>query len=333
MGGAGHESKGGHREIVIYETLFIKKGYTLIMSKKFPSLENPESNKLAYTYLLDSSGKAITALSAIVSIAYALGFIITNFHLLTKYGIYDFELLKARYILTGSFFLVLTYVVYVMSIGISGVMDKAEKKIHKILIGLIGTIFFAGFIGTIIKGITSWVIGNYSDIGIVSTFIRIWSLIAIFATIVIINFIKGGGWRKESINIPIPFSIFTSTLLIAGAYSQLVYPVLPIALGGGDPMPVQLLIENEKSILIRTVIPFVDETKTGKVYLIDQSSTSYFILIPFSNGIQGQAVELRKDYVISVIHLTKTNLPFLRINEDLNLITPTPYQTISPLSP
>lgn len=63
------------------------------------------------------------------------------------------------------------------------------------------------------------------------------------------------------------------------------------------------------------------------VYLIDQSSSSYFVLVPFSDKIHGQAVEIRKDYIVSVIHLTKASVPLLRINATINSASPTSVPT------
>ncbi|MEJ5241890.1 MAG: hypothetical protein WHS87_11895 [Anaerolineales bacterium] len=297
------------------------------MSKKDNPLVAQPSEQYPYEQLLDYGGKVVAMLSAGVSLAYAMGFVITNIHLLTKYGIYDFELIKTRYILTGFFFIILTYITFVISLGILKTTDEVEKKTSKIIVGFLGAVFFAGFIGTFIKGVISWVVGSYSELGIVSTFIRIWSLLAIISIIAIITFVRSGGWNKQGINIPIPFSIFTSALLLAGAYSQLVYPVLPIALGGGDPVPVQLIVEDEKVKFVSAAIPFADNRKTEMVYLIDQSSSSYFVLVPFSDKIHGQAVEIRKDYIVSVIHLTKASVPLLRINATINSASPTSVPT------
>jgi hypothetical protein len=304
------------------------------MSKKDNYLETQSVEQYPYSQLLDYSGKVIAMLSAVVSAAYATGFVITNIHLLTKYGIYDFELIKTRYILTGFFFLILTYIIIVFSFAVLKIAESAKKTVSKIMLGAIATLALASFVGGSIKGITMWLFGNYSEIAIVSTFIRIWSLLAIVATIVVIIFIRRGGWKKQGINIPIPYSVFTSTLLIAGAYSQLVYPVMPIALGGGDPVPVQLVVEEENVRFLRAALPFADYTKTEMVYLIDQGSLSYFVLVPFSDGIHGQAVEIRKDYIVSVIHLTKASVPLLRFNATINItsatVTPDAESTSSP---
>jgi hypothetical protein len=155
--------------------------------------------------------------------------------------------------------------------------EATDNKIAKVVYGLLGTIFFALFMGTFIKGITSWVVKSYSELAGISISIRNWSLLAIPAILAIVLFVRGGGWKKHGINIAVPYSIFTSALVVAGGYSQLVYPVLPIALGGGNPVPIQLLVEDEKAKLISTIIPFADEVTTETVYLIDQSSyhTSY----------------------------------------------------------
>jgi hypothetical protein len=298
------------------------------MSKRANITETQTSEKYPYEQLFDFGGRIIAVLSAVVSVAYAIGFVITNIHLLTKYGIYDFEIVKTRYILTGFFFLILIYIIFVISLGILKVTEVASKISYKILIGVLVSIFFAGFVGTFMKSITAWVMGSYSELGILSTFIRIWSLLAIFAIIAVVIFVRGGGWKKQGINIPVPYSIFTSVFLLVGAYSQLVYPVLPIALGGGDPVPVQLVVEDKSVKFVSAAIPFSDDIKTEIVYLIDQSSSSYFVLVPFSDKIHGQAVEIRKDQVVSVIHITTASVPLLRVNAMITTVTPTGVPTI-----
>ncbi|MEA3351300.1 MAG: hypothetical protein U9Q82_11805 [Chloroflexota bacterium] len=236
--------------------------------------------------------------------------------------------------MTGFFFLILTYIIFVISLVILKITESRSKKIAKIIIGVFSTIFFASFVGTFIKGVTSWVVESYSEMGIISTFIRIWSLLTIVAMIVIILFIRKGGWKERGINIPIPYSIFTSALLIAGAYSHLVYPVLPIALGGGNPVPVQLIVENEEVQLIRKAMPFADDVVTEEVFLIDQDSSTYFLLVPLSDGVHGKPIEIRKDYVAGIIHLTEANIPLLRIilpgNTSKSTITPTMQLTPTP---
>ena len=279
------------------------------MLKKDNVLENKNAEQYPYVQLLDYGSKVITMLSALVGLAYAIGFVTTNMHLLTKYGIYDFEIIKTRYILTGFFFLILTYVAYVAGMGVLKATDRSSKTVAKILIGIVSTVLFAMSIGSIIKGVIGWVVQSYSELATIATFIRIWSLLAISAVVATVHFIRAGGWKQHGINISVPYSIFTSTLVVVGAYSQLVYPVLPIALGGGSPVPIQMIIEDDKAKLIGAAIPFVDEATTEKIYLIDQSSSSYFVLIHSSDGIHRHAVEIRKDYVVSVVHLMETIIP------------------------
>ena len=232
--------------------------------------------------------------------------------------------------MTGFFFLILTYIIFVISLVILKITETRSKKIAKIIIGIFSIIIFASFIGTFIKGITSWVVASYSEMGIISTFIRIWSFLTIVVIIAIILFIRKGGWKESGINIPIPYSIFTSALLIAGAYSQLVYPVLPIALGGGNPVPVQLIVENEEVKLIREVMPFADDVVTEEVFLIDQDSSTYFLLVPLSDGVHGKPIEIRKDYVAGIIHLTEANIPLLKIILPNNTSTITPTMQLTP---
>lgn len=303
-----------------------------MISKKVSSLETQPSEQYSYGQILDYGGKVITLLPAVIGIAYAIGFIIVNIHLLTKYGIYGFELIKTRYILTGFFFLIFTYIIFVISLVIIKKIEIYKNKIIKFFLGIILTIGSACFIGFIIKGITTWIIKSYVELAVLSIFIRIWSLLAITATIAIVIFIRGGGWKKHGINIPIPYSIFTSTLVIVVTYSQLVYPVLPIALGGGNPVPIRLVVESEKAKQVRSFIPFTDDVTTEKVYMIDQSSSSYFLFISSSNGLQGQAIEIRKDYIAGIVHLTEANMTLLN-TDVLKNQTKTPDEATPQISP
>ena len=53
---------------------------------------------------IETGNNLIKLISGLVGLTYMLGFFITNVNLLTRYGIYDFAILKARYIYIGIFF-------------------------------------------------------------------------------------------------------------------------------------------------------------------------------------------------------------------------------------
>ncbi|NPA72628.1 MAG: hypothetical protein GXO35_07350 [Gammaproteobacteria bacterium] len=255
-----------------------------------------------------------STLGIVIGLAYVAGFLITNIYLNTKYGIYDFSLVKARYIYAGVIFLLLCLMALFDSFVI---LKKINFEGKKTLQSKLGALLSIGFMymtvssisGLAVKGLL--VAAEGGRIEAMREFpITFWFWLAIPLVTLHIWYLKRGGPR--SIGIPLPFSssVITSVIVLASLYSVLFYQFLPISLGGGMPSPVKIVVSEDSKNLVQQIVPFEDQNISSIVYLIDQSDRFYFLLVKDSKTNKAHPVEIDKSLVIGIVHPMDTAIPF-----------------------
>ena len=87
--------------------------------------------------------------------------------------------------------------------------------------------------------------------------------------------IRRGVWTDLGLPIPLPYTVFTGVLALSALYGVLVYPILPVAAGGSLPIPVKLVMDNDKIPIIEQLLPieFGTISTTGKIYLTNGASS------------------------------------------------------------
>jgi MFS family permease len=287
--------------------------------------------KQTTNFFIENWKDLIGSLSGFVAIIYSIGFLITNIFLLSTYEIYDFSLIKARYIYVGAIFSMFLFISFWLAFFIYNnrrkiLPEKAQNNLPIVFIYVVVMSIFLGMsVGSFIKSLII-LLASFDRSGVAFTAIqmRIWMVIAIWACCFVIWLLKSD-FLKSKYAFPIPYSLFTAILIVGIFYARWVYPFMPFALGGGTPIAVKFIIENEKMDSLSQSIPFESNNITDTLYLIDQSELSYFVLVP-SESEKGTVypVEIKKDLILSIVHQKNVISPFLGSTEMTIKATPSP---------
>ncbi len=251
----------------------------------------------------------LAAIPMVFGLIYALGFFITNLFLLTKFNIYNFEIFKARYIYVGAIFSILLYVMYIFSIFAIEAPGKTKNKIGKTITFIVITFIGGTLPAFALQSMLMFMSVNFKIAATVFTMSQRWGLMTITLLMGAIFLLYKGEGSKAKLPYPIPYGIFTGLIFASILYGLLVYPILPISLGGGFPIPIQLIIKPDNTALVSQFIPEANFV-TDKIYLIDQSQTSYFVLV---NNEQDQEylrpIELDKSLFAGTVHIVDKDSP------------------------
>ena len=273
--------------------------------------------------------------AGVTGISYALGFLITNIHLNAKYGIYDFTLIKARYIYTGFTFLLLCLMAVIGSFLLLQIADL-EAKSFRSYVAKIGRLLFTWLMTSSIfslslKGLLAIV--ESGRLEAMREFpITFWFWLAIPSFAFQIWFVRRGGPKSFDIPMPISSSVFTSVVFLAAIYGLFHYQLLPFSLGGGMPIPIQMVADEGKIRLLQQLIPIENENVTEIVYLVEQSDTSYFVLVGSANSDSFvRPVEVSKSLIIGIMHPLDVPLPTITHDRILNPnVHMTPAVSVTP---
>jgi hypothetical protein len=235
----------------------------------------------SYVSSISSLGNVLVALSAL---SYTLGFIVVNAYLATKYSIYNFEILNARYIYSGAAFLLLCALAY---FGASFIFSRMEKihgrsllqKIFHFIVwfGIAHGAYTAVFISILVVALNrepDAFLSLPSEIPI-----ALWLDLAILIFYVEIFLYRTKGWKSFPNNIPFPSSVFTGVITLALIYGISFYFYLPPSVGGGLPTPITLIVDKSKIEIAQQILPINLQNPSVTVYLIDQNRDSYYVLI------------------------------------------------------
>lgn len=295
--------------------------------------ELPETKNL----FVQNWKEIIGALSGFVAIIYGAGFLITNIFLLSEYEIYDFALIKARYVYVGAIYSMFLFIAFWTASLIYNNKDKVfppniqKYLIVRVLYTILAPVALGITVGTFVKSLLI-PLASFNDVGLAFTAIqmRIWMVLAIWAFYYVIWLLRSG-FSKLGNAFPIPYSLFTAVLIISIIYARWVYPFLPFALGGGIPTTVRFVIDDEKATQLSQTIPINSENISDIVYLIDQSEFSYFILVPNTSSENlVHPVEIKKELILGIIHEKNVIFPFLGNTELMPKITPSATSTATP---
>ena len=84
--------------------------------------EEEDTSQKKSSFYLDKAKDITSAIAGAATLAYAAGFVITNIYLGRKYGIYDFALIKSRYVYTGVTFSLFCFMTPLKKGGLSRLM-------------------------------------------------------------------------------------------------------------------------------------------------------------------------------------------------------------------
>jgi hypothetical protein len=300
-------------------------------------MKKPVEQSQTKYFLAENWKDLLGALSGLAAIIYGIGFLITNIFLLSEYDIYDFSILKARYIYVGAVFSMFLFISFWTADLIYNNQDKIlptklqKYFIFKIIYVVVSSIFLGMAAGGLVKSLLIPLASfDRAGLGFTAIQMRIWMVLAILACYYVIWLLKSD-FLKSNNAFPIPYSLFTAILIVSILYARLVYPFMPFSLGGGTPIVIKLVIVDEKIDQVNQIIPIESGNTTSTLYLVDQSELSYFILVP-NNSAQNlmYPVEIKKDLVLGIVHQKDVAFLFLGSTELMPKVTPSESPTSEP---
>ena len=202
-------------------------------------------------------------------------------------------------------------------------IEIAEGIRQKIFNALVGVLLIQFFVTLTFRGIIFLVTGQIVT-PIEAMSIRIWSILAVITFFFMMFVLTNVDWNMTNLNFPTPpYAMFTGIIIIAALYATILYPFLPVAMGGGRPIPIQLISEPEKTQIVEKIIPLGADGVSESLFLLDQSESSYFVLLPIDQfNSEVIPLEVNKELFIGLLH--PSNIPVASI------ITPTPTETPMP---
>lgn len=288
--------------------------------------------KSVATYM-ERIGGLSGALVTLTGLAYASGFIIINIYLNTRYGIYNSELLNARYVYAGSAFLLLCFMAFFGALFLLQFMERLRDRAAWIKVVVFIFMLFAtgGFCSLSVQSIVMLVEG----VGIegLSLFpIDPWFNLAVLTFAFQIWFFRRRAWEDRPPTTLFPSSVITNIIFLAAFYGIHFYSLLPSSLGGGLPVPIQLVIDESKAQAAKQLIPIASNNTSQTVYLIEQSNQSFYVLVEGSIGTSNvRPIELSKSLIIGVIYPREMKLPpYSRMNTATPAPSETPMPTVTP---
>jgi len=288
---------------------------------------------------LEKAKEIASTFAGIAAIAYALGFLITNVYLNMVYGIYDFALIKARYISTGFTFLLLCFMAAVWAFLLLQIANTETKSLGSrfkkwsfvFFVWLLTSSFSSLSLKTLLVIVEGFRWQAMYELPVTFWF---WWAIPYFA--LHIWFLRRGGLKRSGVPIPVSSGVFTGLVVLAAIYGRFYYPLLPFSLGGGMPISIQMVADEERVQMVQQLVPIERENITETVYLIEQSEKFYFALVGSmkSNSLV-RPVEIDKSLIIGIIHPVDVPPPLIthdRILQPVTNINPTVTvtQTVSP---
>ena len=288
--------------------------------------------------------KLIGLIAGLVAVAYVFGFVVTNTYLL-QYGFFTLELFQAKYVASGSLFLLLNLVILAEPIYDFTVLVRlrlANKRISTLRFVQNGVVawlwcMFAIFAFSTLVSMSSMtlvktpfgapsipVTADSIDLASEKTLILfsnllLWSaLVFLLFKAAVLQIVS----RKSAIYVTqekkpmfklslITFPIiggFPWVVLTIVLFSVLVYPLVPPSFGGGAPLQVQLLADEDARDHFE-LLGIIDKTSKTKehallsrlVYLVDETSGQYFLLTEDSIG-SVSSIALDRDLVKGVVY-------------------------------
>jgi len=256
-------------------------------------------------------GSILSAFVGAASLFYAIGFVIVNIHL-SKYGIRDFELARPTYLSAGISFVVFHTVmvsIVVSSISIMEHIYKSKTKnqpLFLLMTIILGSIVSTGAFpititaltftsnpGTPVNVIFGQIYKQYLDYLLFIGFGTFWLLLITMMPLTK-SPSKHGNRTKLFAGIFVMF--FLLTLVFYGVSA---YPKLPSALGGGSPVGVKFVINEDVNpdLLTEVNLPVAGYV-SSTVLLLDETNKSYIVLLD-----DGNALRLDKSLIINILYL------------------------------
>lgn len=293
------------------------------------------------TRYADLISRLLGSLAGLAAIMYLLGFIITNSYLL-QYGFFTFQLLQARYIASGFIFIVLSLVILAEPLYESQIISHllAAKKpissrryVMNSIIAWLWLVFvilaFSVFVCVIPASALAGSFGSVSQaqvaiLGATDKAIQLFLRLLVWSSLVFLAF-KWITWyliarvigrpavKRRSGRLGPSFATFTAMvgfpwlILTLVYFGVAIYPLIPAAFGGGEPMRIRLVGEAAKMQQVQLMGIAASPSQLSPqgfisepVWLLDQSEKQYFILVRTPAGGQ-EAVVVDKDMIQGAI--------------------------------
>lgn len=246
----------------------------------------------------------------IISIFYFLGFIITKTYLL-RYKIHNLELLQAKYVSVGAFFLINIIIVclpFLLEIYFPHLFKQQINEQHNRII-IVSRFFIMVLVGISLSHTLiyrsyekNWTLdislqfqGLFRSLSIFYSLFTWYYLmvlcVAITLYVVLSKSVGVVSFRQRLfLEIPIIEYILIGCLTVFGltvikSYSIYIYPNITPALGGGSVKQAQIIISKSQLKLSPDILP-IDDNKSNekdiisaKIFLLEETNNNYFFLV------------------------------------------------------
>jgi hypothetical protein len=284
-------------------------------------MTNGEAPSNALATLEKLSKAAVAALGAV----YALGLAVVTLHM-ASYGASGLGLLHEQYVLAGMWALFpLGAIGFVFTVIFGAAVEEFDKKQTRSAdvgpdarpvrrwreIGIkIGGVAMLSFSWLLISGFFLGFVASQIDRSSIAA-VGIWALLTIaakvtgFGVMIAIMLIGGiaGMVDKAKPNRPFAAVLLTTALIVMmgylGFFTASVYPLIPAAVGGGQPRRVQVLLKSDPpgaamaALLRGTSLPEL----LSEHRLLFATDQAYIVVDP---GDQHRAIEIPKELVTAV---------------------------------
>jgi tetratricopeptide (TPR) repeat protein len=238
--------------------------------------------------LLKFLGGAVGASSLGMTIIYAMGFVIVNTSLL-RYGAYELSVLGTEFLAAGISYSVLTlFVIFFGAVIVNLLAKKVAEKVAKkwewvILVGaglLVGAVLLL-----VVHLITGLFFGVQWRVKVDGAFI--WGYWVALAGGIYIKWLdRRGLWQKLIAPAPklpeIGKAVLWGILLLLVpllGYGKFVYPSFPKSWGGGSPIYVEFVVEQEAKAMLETLgLRVSDQGLTERVTFLTESPERIFVV-------------------------------------------------------
>lgn len=273
---------------MIKKTRKYKSGQTT-MSLRTRNVRKRQSQQVSSIFTLLNQIKSIGAISVILTgMAYAVGFLITNIYL-SKYGLSSFSPFKTKYIYIGVMFFSLVALSSLLGIVTYKYIRTAYNHFGKIRNLSSCTKWIVIFILYIFGPIGIWACGNFvlylatsllkSSVEIdISFYVGFYFWANAMALLVVVGLFFSFFLEQDELSSYMRGLVFFLLLLTCLAtYQSAIFSRLPSSLGGGKPILVQFMVNDQNKELLEAILPFQDNSLSSPVYLLNQDDNLYYI--------------------------------------------------------
>jgi len=234
------------------------------------------------------AGKSIGISALLTGFLYVCGMLISFFHL-RRLGIFEISSFQIHYILVGFIFVLILMAPILIFIVLSAIAGKKTNTVSKILelsiVGLLAVFTFFYVLLFFFYGNFewSWILTRFGEIvkiGYIYWLLYAWLFYATGKSLIDdLAKIK----RKEILPsrelwVPAVF-LFVLFILFFTFYANIVFPNIHYSLGGGKPIPVDILISEEGLPIVESLGLTPESDKNIRdIFIIHKTPTMIYIL-------------------------------------------------------